>query len=327
MDRAGYRIIALLPCLLAAACGGSASTGDTTSTGSGGSSTSSSASSGGAGGESSSTSSTSSTTATSSGTGMPGGCTLTQDTTATDVAAPSGCHVLTRDTTACEAARKAAGISGFWLQLSCRVSLTTTGGVIKAESDGQPDYKSNYFPKTNVCHEDYAGGIQNPNLIATKDYIIEFPLAPDTSTQTMKGTAVVGVAVNGVPIYGDFAAPGDDIYQEAKTFDACGGHPQMSGYYHYHAEPYAISYDDHNFIGVMRDGYPIYGRKDEDGTYPMLDVYGGHTGTTPDSPGAPVYHYHVNEQTSTNPKSAGEKQWFLTAGAFRGTPAPCGSCN
>ena len=46
----------------------------------------------------------------------------------------------------------------------------------------------------------------------------------------------------------------DDIYQEAKTFDRCGGHPEGTGVYHYHSEPYAISYDDDNFIGVMRDG-------------------------------------------------------------------------
>jgi len=38
-------------------------------------------------------------------------------------------------------------------------------------------------------------------------------------------------------------------------------------------------------------------------------------------------NFNVNEQTSTNPQSAGEKQWFLTTGTFRGTPAACGSCN
>ena len=65
---------------------------------------------------------------------------------------------------------------------------------------------------------------------------------------------------------------------------------------------------------------------DEDGRE-WLDAYGGHTGVTIDSPSSAVYHYHVNEQTSTNAQSAGQKQWFLTAGKFRGTPAACGSCN
>ncbi|MFT3767699.1 MAG: YHYH protein [Minicystis sp.] len=240
---------------------------------------------------------------------------------------PSGCHVLDRDASACADARKAQGISGFWLEFSCRVTLSTTSGVVKAEADGQPDYESNYFPASNACHEDYTGAIQNPNTILGKSYVVQFPLSQDTNATTMMGVAVVGMAVNGVPIFGDFAAPGDDIYKEAKTFNRCGGHPQMTGIYHYHSEPYALTYDDNRFVGVMRDGYPIYGRKDPDGTYPTVDAYGGHTGVTLDSPDTPVYHYHVNEQTSTNPGTAGQKQWFLTKGSFRGTPAPCGSCN
>ena len=77
----------------------------------------------------------------------------------------------------------------------------------------------------------------------------------------------------------------------------------------------------------MRDGYPIYGRKDPDGSLPTLDPYGGHTGVTLESPSTPVYHYHVNEQTSTNPGTLGQKQWFLTTGTFRGTPGTCsGGC-
>jgi hypothetical protein len=143
----------------------------------------------------------------------------------------------------------------------------------------------------------------------------------------MMGTAVVGLALNGVPIFGNFAAPGDDIYEEAQTFDRCGAHPQNTGKYHYHGEPYAISYDDSNFIGVMRDGYPVYGRRDPDASLPTLDAYGGHTGVTVDSPSTPVYHYHVNEQTSTNPGTLGEMQWFLTTGTFRGTPGACTGCN
>jgi hypothetical protein len=66
----------------------------------------------------------------------------------------------------------------------------------------------------------------------------------------------------------------------------------------------------------MRDGYPVYGRRDPDGALPSdLDVAGGH-----DRGG---YHYHVNAQTS--PRS-GETQWFLTTGMFRGTPGSCVGC-
>ncbi len=264
------------------------------------------------------------------GTSDGGTCTLTANTTETSTVSPSGCHVLTRDTSACEAERKAQGLSGYWLHFSCRVSLssTTTNGVkvVRAQADGQPDYKSFYFSTTNACYEAYSGSIRNPNSIAVKSYTVDFPVAQDTVSQAMRG-AILGLALNGVPIFGNFAAPGDDIYTEAKTFDRCGAHPQNTGTYHYHSEPYALSYDDARFIGVMRDGYPIYGRKDADGSAPTLDSMGGHTGVTADSPTTPVYHYHVHEQTSTNSGTLGQKQWFLTTGTYRGTPGGCVGCN
>jgi hypothetical protein len=260
-----------------------------------------------------------------------GTCTLVANTSETSTVSPSGCHVLTRDTSACEAERKAQGLSGYWLQFSCRVSLssTTVSGakVVRAQADGQPDYKSFYFSTTNACYETYSGSTRNPNSIVAKSYTLDFPATPDTMQQSMQRTAVVGLALNGVPIYGNFAAPGDDIFTESKTFDRCGAHPQNTGGYHYHSEPYALSYNDARFIGVMRDGYPIYGRKDSDGSAPTLDSAGGHTGVTADSPTTPVYHYHVNEQTSTNSGTLGQKQWFLTTGTFRGTPGGCSGCN
>jgi hypothetical protein len=149
-----------------------------------------------------------------------------------------------------------------------------------------------------------------------------FPATPNASGSKMRG-AIVGVALNGVPIFGNFAAPGDDIYQEILTFDRCAGHPQQTGVYHYHSEPLSLTYDDANLVGVLLDGYPVYGRHDADGSLPTLDANGGHTGTTAESPSTPVYHYHVNEQTSTGPRTGGEKQWFLTTGTYHGAPGTC----
>jgi len=266
-----------------------------------------------------------------SGTGTGSGCTLAENTTATATLSPSGCAVLNRDTSSCMASRQAAGLSGYWLKFSCRVTLTKTTqsgvDVVQAKSDGQPDYPSNYFQTTNACYEAYSGGIQNPNLISAQSYTVSFPLSPNTTSQTMQGVAVLGMVLNGVPVFGNFAAPGDDIFQEARTFDKCGAHPQGTGAYHYHSEPYSVTYDDSNFVGVMRDGYPIYGRRDPDGSTPTLDSFGGHTGVTVDSPSTAVYHYHVNLQTSSDSRSLGQKQYFLTKGTFRGTPATCAACN
>ena len=93
-------------------------------------------------------------------------------------------------------------------------------------------------------------------------------------------------------------------------------------------EHVAISQDDSNFVGVMRDGYPVYGRRDPSGMVPTdLDAFGGHTSVTVDSPSVAVYHYHVNLQTSTSAGTLGQQQWFLTKGTFRGTPGACTGCN
>lgn len=253
-------------------------------------------------------------------------CSLTANTSPTAKTNPAGCAVQKRDASACAAARQAAGLSGVWLKFSCRVTLSTAtengAAVIRAQSDGQPDHLSNYFPKTNACWESYTGSIQNPNQIAVNNTAVSFPKAPNTTARSMMGIGVVGLALNGVAIFGNFAAPGDDIYFEAMTFDRCGAHPENTGRYHYHGEPYSLSYDDSNLIGVMRDGYPIYGRRDRDGSLPTTDQYGGHTGVTADS-AAPVYHYHLTQQTSTSPRTAGQKQWFLTTGMFRGAIGTC----
>jgi hypothetical protein len=76
----------------------------------------------------------------------------------------------------------------------------------------------------------------------------------------------------------------------------------------------------------MRDGYLVYGRRDMDQSLPTLDANGGHVGTMPDSPTTPVYHDHVNMQTSTNAGTAGKVGWFLTTGTYEGTPGTCSGC-
>lgn len=136
---------------------------------------------------------------------------------------------------------------------------------------------------------------------------------------------VVGMALNGVLMFSNRAAPGDDIYLEVATFDKCRGHPNTIGYHH-HSEPYAITYDDSNFVGVMYDGYPVYGRRDPSGSYPTLDMYGGHAGVTVDSPTTAVYHYHINEQTSTATTSACQKQWFIKTGVSKAAIGTCSGC-
>jgi len=259
--------------------------------------------------------------------GVPA-CALAASTSPTGVTT-NGCALLDRDTSSCRAARQGQGLGGLWLAFSCRVSLekTSVGGkdVVRVRADGQPDYPSAYFPMSDPCWTARTSGLQNPNRIAAKSMQMDVPLATSGSA-TATGLGPVGLAVNGVALFDNRAAPGDDIFLEARTFDACGGHPSPDGSYHYHSEPYAISYDDARLIGVLRDGSPVYGRRDADGSTPALDADGGHMGTTADSPTAAVYHFHVNPQTSTAGTSAGQTQFFLTKGRYHGAPGTCTGC-
>jgi YHYH protein len=244
-------------------------------------------------------------------------CALTARTAPTSTIT-NGCALLTRDASSCSTERTMQGLSGAWLAFSCRVTLINMGSWVQATADSRPDYASNYFAKTDACWTDYTPSFPDPNLITAQNLSLQIPLTPNTTPATM-GLGAVGVAVNGVEIFDNQAAPGDDIFLEAGSFDRCGGHPAPGGAYHYHGEPFAISSDDSNLVGVLRDGYFVYGRRDGDGSLPVLDANGGHLAPPPGETAA-RYHYHLNKQTSNNPGTGGQVQWFLTTGTYEGTP-------
>lgn len=247
-------------------------------------------------------------------------CDLTDNTTETSTVSSYGCSLLERDTSSCESERTAQGLSGFWLKFSCRVTLTVSGSNVIISTDGQPDYKSSYFETSNSCYEEFDSDerYSNPNTLGEQTIVVTVPMTPTMASSTMSMGAV-GIAANGVAIFNNAANPPDNIYDEIDTFDKCEGHPAGT-MYHYHSEPTSITSADDNFVGVMRDGIPIYGRLDSDDSTPTLDSDGGHTGATPDS--ASTYHYHVNLQTSGS-----DSAYFITSGNYAGAAGSCTGCN
>lgn len=253
-------------------------------------------------------------------------CSLDDDTTATATENAYGCFVLDRDTSSCEQERIDQGLSGFWLKFSCRVTLTVSGSNVVIATDSQPDYKNYYFDSGDACFEDadLADRSANPNTISEKSVSVTVPMTPvDDASPDDVDLGTIGVAVNGVSIFSNEAGPGDDIYDEVATFDLCDGHPEQAGKYHYHTEPSAISNGDEEFVGVMRDGYPVYGRFGHGTSADVagLDAQGGHTSTTVDSPSVAVYHYHVNLQTNGT-----DQAYFISAGKYTGTIGACTGC-
>lgn len=156
------------------------------------------------------------------------------------------------------------------------------------------------------------GGVTTANscLEATADgsFHLEvlLPVQPETlDTPSNIGTvSQVGLALDGATIFGD--APSVADRGGLPALDACGGHIDPSGYYHWHfgAESIQVNLDDAGaqvvcaiaqdteaLIGFASDGYPIYG-PEEGGAVPAdLDACSGHIGDTEHF--GEVYHYHL----------------------------------
>jgi hypothetical protein len=121
----------------------------------------------------------------------------------------------------------------------------------------------------------------------------------------------IGIAVNGVPMFNQYAAGGAPLTGEINSFDQYNGHPQQTGVYHYHMEPTYLTANKGKdaLMGFLLDGFPVYGPMENGTTVTnaSLDAYHGHTGATADYPNG-IYHYHI---TATDP--------YINGSGFYGT--------
>jgi hypothetical protein len=140
-----------------------------------------------------------------------------------------------------------------------------------------------------------------------------FPVKAASSSAT--GLGSIGLAVSGATIYNDEEGPNVPLDGAIGSLDYVGAHtgPQS---YHYHLEPVAWSKDDDNLIGIIADGFFLYGRKcTSSGTYPVdLDASGGHTSKTKYNTTSEEYHYHIQDELYLS------KYYILFPGNYQGTP-------
>ncbi|GAA5225190.1 YHYH protein [Membranihabitans marinus] len=152
------------------------------------------------------------------------------------------------------------------------ISISTTDTSIRIKSDGLPDHNTPYWGEGHDMYEDFPNGHHaNVNTSMTaKNYTMTIPTHPagsDDHEETSLGP--IGLALNGVPIYND--REGGNRALDAltlTTFDNAGAHPGPGEDYHYHVTGRYTTMDDANLVGFLRDGFPIYGRQDVDGSYP-----------------------------------------------------------
>ncbi|MCG9791683.1 YHYH protein [Flavobacterium algicola] len=196
------------------------------------------------------------------------------------------------------------------------VTMATTASSIVLKSNGLPDHKTPYWGEGNALYEDFPEGFHaNVNTsMSEHDYTMTITTRPSEATSHEETTlGAIGMALNGVPIYND--REGGNVALDAltiTTFDYSGAHPGPGEDYHYHTTGKYTSTDDAKLIGFLRDGFPLYGRRDQDNTYPELDTYGGHVGATADFPDG-IYHYHASNINYLN-----TGYYILKAGSYYG---------
>lgn len=199
-------------------------------------------------------------------------------------------------------------------------TIYVDGSNFVIETNGLPNHTSPYWsaghpldiePVATTYADMAPGDIDQFNGM----YTLIVPATPSlASNSSTTGLGAIGIAVSGSVIYNDQEGPNVPLDNAAVSLDYNGAHtgPQS---YHYHLEPKAWSDDDENLIGIIADGFFLYGRKcNSTGTYPTdLDASGGHSSTTQHTDEA-EYHYHIQNELYLN------QYYILFPGNYQGTP-------
>ncbi len=209
-----------------------------------------------------------------------------------------------------------------YLKIYGASSITNDGNYITIKTKNLPDHKSPYYPTTNSLYEAYSGPtftgvnfMKNPNSIVEQSATYKIPVNAQVNTaHAATPLGAIGIALNGVAFFNQYAGPSQPLSGEIVSFDKYYGHPQQSGVYHYHVEPLyltTVKSTKSGLLGFLLDGFPVYGPQEEDGTLvynTLLDVYHGHSHKTVDYPNG-TYHYHFTNEAP-----------YLNGSGFYGTP-------
>ncbi|MCB0448319.1 MAG: YHYH protein [Gelidibacter sp.] len=196
-------------------------------------------------------------------------------------------------------------------------NIYLSGSNVVIETTGNPNHTTVYWGQGHSLYISEPTVALTPSIIPNFDgsatlTVSQNPQLASSSTATQLGA--IGIAVSGAAIFNDQEGNGP-LNQAAASLDYTGGHIGP-GVYHYHLEPKAWTNDDEKLVGILADGFFIYGRKcNSTGTYPTdLDASGGHTSTTQHSTEA-EYHYHIENELYLN------QYYIIFPGNYQGTPS------
>ena len=234
-----------------------------------------------------------------------GGSSVANATAPTSVVATS---------TTSSSAAAATSLPAIYTQFRSAVTVQAAGSYIVLQSRDVPDHPSPYWTTGSPLYEPPTAGVMvNPFHIVEQSLTLRVPATPTAGSNTDTPLGPMGMALNGVALFNQYAAGRVPLTTEIYSFDRFNGHPTPNNEYHYHMEPLAITNGNRaGLVGVLLDGFPVYGPDDSGGRTPTgLDACNGHVGSTPDYPNG-IYHYHT---TSVSP---------YIAGCFHGAPGSVG---
>jgi hypothetical protein len=179
-------------------------------------------------------------------------------------------------------------------------AITVQGSSRVITGNDLPSHTTGQYPVSSS--DDAYRYDRNPNRISAQTLRLTLPANPTLNAQPSCVGGMVGVMLTGSYIFNAFDAGGRDAVAH-EIQDACGGHPQQSGVYHYHSlSPCATdaALGHSALVGYALDGFGLYGHHGENGkalTNADLDECHGHTheiewdGTTVE-----MYHYHATAE-------------------------------
>ncbi len=179
------------------------------------------------------------------------------------------------------------------------IPITLEGDMHIIATNDLPNHPTGEYPI--APNDDAYQYDRNPNRIQTQDFQIELPANPTLAAEPGCAPGAVGVLLTGSVLFNALDAPGRDVVAH-ETQDACQGHPQVSGTYHYHSlttciEDAILEGGHSALMGYVVDGFGIYGRYGEGGailTSADLDECHGHTHEIEwDGQKVAMYHYHA----------------------------------
>lgn len=183
------------------------------------------------------------------------------------------------------------------------VAIAVEGGERVVRANGLPKHATGTFP---IPGDDPAYQYdRNPNAIRIQTVLLRLKAQPVPAAQpSCVPMGMIGFALTGVAIFNAVDAAGRDA-PAYEIQDACSGHPERGGVYHYHdysscmADTAGKAGRHSDLVGYALDGFGIFGPIGEEGKRlgnADLDACHGHTHEVAwDGERRVIYHYHFTD--------------------------------